>query len=448
VSLPETTEFRLENGLRVVVVPRDEAPLVSVVLRFPGGASIVPPEKAGLAGLTADLLDEASGARSGFEIADDLELLGASMRSYSSLDYNGLDLQALADRLDPALEVFAEVLLDPALADEDLERLRTQRLNRILQAREEPSALANEAFAHVLFGDRHPYGRPQLGREGSIREISREDVLAFVTAQYVPEGAIMVVAGDVDPEEIEVTVSELLQGWRGGPTPSPGRIDPPRPPSSGPTIYIVDRPGAAQTEIRLGRVAVAAGDPDFFPLTVLNTVLGGSFTSRLNTRLREEKGYSYGAGSGFSNLRQAGPFTASSAVFTPVTDSAVVEFVREIRRLSEEPVPEDELQRARNYVAYRLPQRFQTARALAAGVMDLYFLDLPADFYDGFVDGILAVSADDVRAMARKWLDAGEMAIVLAGDRAAIEADVRALGLGPVVILPAPESSPESEEGP
>jgi predicted Zn-dependent peptidase len=163
-------------------------------------------------------------------------------------------------------------------------------------------------------------------------------------------------------------------------------------------------------------------------------------------RLREERGYSYGAGSGFSNLRQPGPFTASSAVFTPVTDSAVVEFVREVRRLSDEPVPEDELRRARNYVAYRLPQRFQTARALAAAVMDLHFLDLPTDFYDDFVEGILAVSADDVRAMARKWLDPGEMAIVLAGDRAAIEADVRALDLGPVVILPAPDSSPQSEE--
>ena len=447
LSLPEQTEVSLENGLLLVVVPRDEVPLVSITLRLPGGGSLVGPEQAGLAALTADMLDEGTGRRTGFALAETLDGIGASLNTYSSLDYNGLDLQVLESRLDPALELFAEVLLDPSFPEAELDRLRTQRLNRILQAEEEPRTLADDAFAQVLFGAEHPYGQPRLGRADALRGVGREDVVEFYGLQYVPDGAVMVVAGDVDPEEVEARVRELFAGWAGGP---PGRptlaaVEAPRP--DGPTIYIVDKPGAAQTEIRLGRVAVAAGDPDYFPLTVLNTVLGGSFTSRLNMQLREERGYAYGAGSGFSSSVQPGPFTARSAVFTPVTDSAVVVFVREIRRLSDEEVPEEELVRAKNYLAYRLPQRFQTVRALATGVMDLYFLDLPSEFYDDFVENTLAVSGEQVRNAARKWLNASEMAIVLAGDRAAIEESVRALGLGPVIVLPAPTPSSDLQEG-
>lgn len=447
LSLPDQTEVRLENGLLLVVVPRDEVPLVSITLRLPGGGSLVGPEQAGLAALTAEMLDEGTGRRTGFALAETLDGIGASLNTYSSLDYNGLDLQVLESRLDPALELFAEVLLDPSFPEAELDRLRTQRLNRILQAEEEPRTLADDAFAQVLFGAEHPYGQPRLGRADALRNVDREDVVEFYGLQYLPDGAIMVVAGAVDPVDVEARVRDLFAGWVGGPppVPMPPRVQAPNP--EGPTIYIVDKPGAAQTEIRLGRVAVAAGDPDYFALTVMNTVLGGSFTSRLNMKLREERGYSYGAGSSFANNLRPGPFTARSAVFTPVTDSAVVDFVREIRRLSDEEVPEEELTRAKNYLAYRLPQRFQTVRALASGVMDLYFLDLSSDFYDDFVENTLAVTADDVRNAARKWLNANEMAIVLAGDRAVIEESVRALGLGPVIVLPAPDPSSDLQEG-
>jgi predicted Zn-dependent peptidase len=204
----------------------------------------------------------------------------------------------------------------------------------------------------------------------------------------------------------------------------------------------VDRPGAAQSEIRVGRVAVDRATPDYFPLTVLNTVLGGSFTSRLNSTLREEKGYTYGAGSGFSMRTEPGPFVASAAVHTPVTDSAVVEFLREIRRIREEPVPEEELERAKRYVALRQPQRFETVGDVAARLSEMVLYELPADYWAEYVERTLAVDAAEVQRVAREHLDPDRMIVVVAGDRAVIEAPLRALGM-PVVVLP-PAADPGS----
>lgn len=445
LDLPEIHEFLLGNGLTVLVIPRDEVPIVSVSLQLPGGATAQRPEEAGLAALVAEMLEEGTAVRSAFQIADELDRLGASLDSYATPDASGVDLQVLSSRLDPALDLMAEVVLDPAFPQEELERIRQQRLTRILQGRDEARVLADEAFDRTLYGDRHPYGLPGIGTEETLESFGREDVVRFHAERYEPSGAVLVVAGDVEPAAVEARAEALFGAWQPGRAPLPEAPEPP--PVDDFTIYLVDKPGAAQSEIRLGRVAMDARDPDYFALNVMNTVLGGAFTSRLNIRLREEKGYTYGAMSGFARRTLPGPFTALAAVYTPVTDSAVVEFVREIRRMADEPVPAEELTRARNFVAYRLPRELETTRDLAGRIAEARIYQLPETFYQEYVDRTLSVSAEDVQGVARRWLDLSRMSLVIAGDRALIEEPLRDLGLGRVVVLETPGSPPAGEGG-
>jgi len=433
VTLPEPEDYRLDNGLRVILVERHDLPIVSLELLFPGGASAHSAKQAGLAALTADMLDEGTTTRSALELADQVSLLGATLSTSAGYDAATVRLGVLRPRLAPALALMADVVLRPAFTPEELARVKRDRTTRILQSRDRPSVLAANAFARVLYGPRHPYGMPLIGTAESLESLGRDDVVRFHGARYRPDGATLVVAGDVDRPALDSLLARAFAGWSGRIEAS---AEPPQPPETGRrTLYLVDRPGSAQSVIRLGRIATGRATPDYYPLQVLNTILGGSFTSRLNMKLREEKGYTYGARSSFDMRRLPGPFVASAAVATPVTDSSVVEFLREIDRITREPVPPDELDQGRNYLALRLPQRFETVDDLVARFAELALHGLPLDSYDGFVDGVERVGADDVLAVARRYLDTDRMAIVIAGDLARIEAPLKALSVAPVVVL-------------
>ncbi len=432
LELPEIQDYALDNGLRVVLVERHALPLVSLQLQFKGGASAHPASRAGLASLTADMIDEGTASRSALEIADAVDLLGATLTSTAGYDASQVRLGVLRSRLPEALAILAEVVTRPSFPESELDRVRRERLARVVQRSDLPAALADDAFADVLYGAGHPYGAPLLGTKESLEALARDEVVAFHEARYAPGQGTLVVAGDVTRETLDSLLADAFAGWSGrgeDPAPLPTAAS-----GSRRTIHIVDKPGAAQSEVRVGRVSVARDTDAYYPLTVLNTVLGGSFTSRLNMKLREEKGYTYGAGS-FLDLRRApGPFLATSAVATPVTDSAVVEFVREIARMAEEPVPEDELTRAWNYLALRLPQRFESLDDVVQRLAELALYDIPLDFYQGYVDGVRAVDAQEIVRAARSLLDPGRMAIVVVGDRATIEEPLRELGLGPVIV--------------
>jgi len=424
----EAAEFNLSNGLRVVMVEKHDVPMVNVVLQVRGGAAAVPEGKAGLAALTADLLDEGAGGRSALEIAEAIETLGASISSSAGRDAATVRLGVVRPRLEEALDVFTDVVTDPSFPDSEIERVRTVQLTRILQGQSEPRVIADEAFSRVVFGDSHPYGPPVMGTKATVERLSKEDVLAFYDARYHAGNATLVVTGDVTRDDLEPLLEEAFGSWT-------SRASSEAPSARAPglaqtTIYVVDKPGAAQSEVRVGRVAVDRATDDYFALTVLNTVLGGSFTSRLNMKLREEKGFTYGARSAFAMRRQPGPFVAGAAVHTPATDSAVVEFLNEIARMAEEAVPD----------ALRLPQGFETASDLAVRVSNLVLYDLPLDYYGGYVDQILETSADDVLRAAQAWLSGG-FAVVVAGDRSVIQAPLEALGIGPVVVLPPKDPS-------
>jgi predicted Zn-dependent peptidase len=432
VTVPTPESFSLSNGLRVVMVPLRSVPIVNVALQVRGGGWEVPADKAGLATLTADLLDEGTATLSAIGVAEAFEGLGAGLSSMAGRDANSLRMGVIRRNFEAALDLFTQVLMEPAFAEDELERVRAEQLTRILQGQAEPRIRADETLAASLYGDRFPYGTPVPGTEGTVSGLMRDDVLAYYRDRYRPGNATLMVTGDVDRDELEPLLETGLGTWQGASLPETTYPEPSA--TDRTTVTLVDKPGAPQSEIRIGRLTTDRRSDDYFDLTVLNTVLGGSFTSRLNMKLREEKGYTYGARSSFALRRRVGPFVAGAAVHTGVTDSAVTEFLREIRRIVDEPVEVDELERAKNYVALRLPQGFETAADLSARISELVLYDLPLDYFNGYVDSVLAVDQAGVQAAARKHLDGG-LAIVVVGDREAVEEPLRALGVGEVSVL-------------
>jgi predicted Zn-dependent peptidase len=421
---------RLSNGLEVLYVRHGRLPLVHATLVTRGGSSADPAATPGLAGFVAEMLDEGAGGRNALELSAALELLGAQLQTGAGTDAAFVDIQVLPKHLPEALRLMADVAARPDFPESDLDRLRDERITALTSARDEPRIIASNAFASLVFGAAHPYGR--LPAVESTREINRETLSRFHQSYYRPEGSTLILVGDVEAASIHPEVERAFDGWT-------GRADTPAAVGEvaalGATrIYLVDKPEAAQSEIRIGHPGVARNNPDYFPLVVLNTILGGSFASRLNTNLRETHGFAYGASSSFAMRLGEGPFTASSAVFTAKTDSAVVEFFNELRRIRDEQVSVDELERARNYVALGFPRRFETTGGVAAQLADLKVYGLSMDFYNNYVPRVMAVTAADVQRVAREYLQPDRAAVVVVGDVSQIESSLRALPLGPVEI--------------
>jgi zinc protease len=427
---PPVQRYTLSNGLRVLIVEQRGLPIVDVHLIVRGGAAIDDPPRAGLTSLAVDMLDEGAGMRSALEIAEAIEDLGASLSASASWDDVGFGIHVHTSRLQPALDILADIIIRPAIPQADFDRRKQQRLASILQDREEPRVLASQAFNAVVFGADHPYGAPLHGTRSTIEKLQREDAVAYHQKYVRPGNAFMVAVGDVRALELVTMLETAFGQWPNAPVEARRLQAPPPPPPT--AIHVVDRPGSGQSELRVGTLGVRRTTPDYFPLLVLNTVLGGSFTSRLNLNLRQDKGYTYGAGSSFGFRLAEGPFVASSAVDTAVTDDAVRQILLEIGRLREELVPAAELTRAQSYIALGLPRSFETTADVASHIAEIELYGLGDSYFDAYVPQVRAVTAEDVRRVARQYLDPAAMSIVIAGDHAAIEAPLAALGAGPV----------------
>jgi predicted Zn-dependent peptidase len=425
LSLPAIQRLQLSNGVPVLVIEKHNVPLVQVNLVVKAGSALDPEGRTGLASLTAAMLDEGAAGRSALELADEIDFLGASLSIFAGDHTTTVALHVPRARLDSALAIMADVALRPDFPAEELERQRLQRLNGLLQARDEPRAIASVAFDRTLYGDRHPYGR--TSDEASLRAIQVADLKGFHASYFRPNSAFVIVVGDVGAREIVEKLERLFSGWRRGRVPEPSWPEAQQ--VQGRHVYLVDKPGAAQSEIRIGRVGVPRLTGDYYAIVVMNTILGGSFTSRLNNNLRETHGYTYGAGSSFDFQELPGPFQASSAVQTAVTDKALAEFMKELRGMLE-PVPEDELARAKNFVTLRFPAGFQTVAGIARALTEIELYGLPHAYFNEYVARILAVTAADVQRVARQYLDPENLDIIVVGDRATVEEGIRALDLG------------------
>ena len=434
LSLPAVTRQTLSNGLPVLILEKHQVSLVQVNVVVKAGTALDPGDRPGLASLTAAMLDEGAGTRNALELADAIAFLGADISIGAEPHRITAALHAPVARLDSALALLADVALRPRFPSEELERLRTERLTALVQQHDEPRAIAQVLFMHTVFGDAHPYGRRTSGTEASLRALTPDDLRRFHASYFRPSNAAVIVVGDVTPGQIMPKLEAAFGKWSasGAAPAAPSWREAAQ--VSKREVLLADKPGAAQTEVIIGRVGVPRSTADYYALTVMNTALGGSFTSRLNQNLREEKQYTYGAGSNFQYDRLAGPFSARAAVQTAVTDKALVEFMKELTRIRQGITP-DELTRAKNFVALRFPERFQSIATIARQLGDLVTYDLPLDYYNSFVPRILAVSAADVRRVANQYIDPNRVVVVLVGDRSKIEAGVRALKLGPIRTL-------------
>ena len=433
LKVPAIERRTLTNGLRVWIVQMHEVPVVDVSVVVISGGAADPPGKYGLASFTATMLDEGAGKYNALDLADAVEFLGASLTTGSSFDSSVMKLHTPASKLDQALPLLADVTLRPTFPQNEIDRIRKERLAALLQARDNPASVAAAAFARLLYGAGHRYGTPTMGTDASNTGITAEDLRAFYAGNYQPQNAGLIVVGDVTPASVVPKLQQAFGAWKNA-----GSLSKPVLPSvaqpAARQIYLIDKPGAAQSQIRIGGVGVARMTPDYFVLDVLNTMLGGSFSSRLNQNLREEHGYSYGAGSVFDMRMTAGPFYATAGVQTDKTIESLVEFFKELDGMRTPP-PADELTRVRNLLALGFPGEFETTSNMAGKLTELFVYGLEDSFFGEYVPRIEAVSAAEIERAAKQYVTSDRFAVVIVGDLSKIEKPLRDANLGPVRIV-------------
>lgn len=431
--VPPIRHLRLESGLPVSVVQVPRLPVVTAAFVFRGaGESGVDVGRAGLPSLTADALEGGTTRRSGTALAEALEAAGADASVAAGWDTTTASVSCLTDRWAEGLDLLAEMVLAPSFPEGEVDRSRNQALARIRQRAKEPSALAADRSAALFYADGEPYGRPLQGTEASVTPLDRSALQAFADAAYRPDGAALVVAGDVDADEVREVAEGILAGWTGGaavPAPPEGRAR-----FAERTVHVIHRPGSVQSELRLGHPGAPRVTPDHPSLVVANAVLGGTFGSRLNMNLRETRGFTYGVRSHFSFRRGPGPFTVSTAVDTDVTADAVREALGEIERFVAHGPSEDEVRSARDYIAGVFPLQLETTGRLAGRVAQLMVYGLPDDAWTRYRDDIRAVERDGAHEAFRRWVSPARLTVVVVGDAEVVTPALEALDVGPVTV--------------
>lgn len=431
LRMPAIQKQKLSNGLAVWIVEHREVPLAQVNLIVRSGSAADPIGKYGIGSLTAAMLDEGAGRSSALELADSLEFLGANLSTTSTFDYSAVRLSVPVSKLGDALPIMSDVSLRPTFPANELDRLKKERLTSLLQARDNPAALIGIAFPRIVFGQTHRYGTSANGLPPAIEAFTAADLQAFYRAHYRPDNATLIVVGDVTPASVMPMLEKAFGSWKSeGMAPLVAEV-PLAPQLKSRQIYIVDKPGAPQSQVRIGWVGVPRSTADYAALEVLNTILGGSFTSRLNQNLREDKGYSYGASSAFDMRLSAGPFLAAAGVQSDKTAPAVQEFFNELNNIVK-PIPDEELKKAKNYVALGFPGEFETTGDLARKLEDLVVYNLPEDTYAKFVGAVTGVTAAQLQTLAARYIQPDKMAVVIVGDRQSIEGPIRQLNLGTI----------------
>lgn len=425
----------LANGLRLVVAPVAKLPVATIMAVVDAGAAHDPAGREGLAQLTARLLLEGTTRAGGAEVTEQFEQLGASLEAGADWDAAILHLTVVSDRLPEALVLLAEVLMSPAFPAREVERVRSERLAELLQLRAEPRGLADEMFSRFVYAPESRYAAPEGGGGDSVAAITRDDVASFYRARYRPGAVTLIVAGDVRAADVESLAARVFASWTGGTPPAVETLD--RPARTVRAVHLVVKEDAPQSELRAGHVGLPRAHPDFFDVVVMNALLGGLFSSRINLNLREEHAYTYGAFSGYDWRRAAGPFSVSTAVKSDVTADAAREVLREIDRMREELVTDDELSLATSYLDGVFPIKYETTAAIARALANLVIYALPDDYFDSYRARIRAVTAASVRRAAQRHLHPEAVQIVVVGDPAVVRGPLEALGFGPLAIYAA-----------
>ncbi len=434
-ALPSIEKKKLSNGMNVWIVQQKELPIVSMNMVLNAGATADPMDRAGLASTTAGLLNTGTKTRSAVEIANQLQAIGANLGANAGWDAANVSMQTLTKNLDKALELYADVVTNPTFPDAELENTRRRSQVGLLQRRDNPNAIANVVYNKLLYGKDHPYGKSLTLDENSVKAMTRADIERFYATYYRPNNAALIVVGNTDAKQIMPKLETAFAGWKSGDVPKiavPGSTS-----TTNKGIFIVDKPGAAQSVVSIGQVGVARDNPDYFPLLVMNSILGGQFSARVNMNLREDKGYTYGARTGWNFRRGAGPFEASADVQTAVTKESVVEFMKELNGIRGAiPVTAEELEYNKQSIIRRYPQGFETVGAISAQLSNLVIYGLNDSYFNEYIAKINAVTLGDVNRVANKYLTPDQMAILIVGDRSVIEPKLREIeGWGSTIRL-------------
>ena len=429
-EFPDIRRHESGNGTHVWTVEHREVPLISVFVLLPVGAASDPTERPGLAALTGDLLDEGCGSLNALELHDALARIGAQLETEVGSDGTMLELTMLARHATRGLGLLADMVLRPRFEQRDFDRVRDLRLNRLVQLRDTPSALADRVYAEILFKG-HPYGHLPIGTEGSLRALTLREVSAFHARAYRPSVATIVAVGDATHDRLAALVHGAFGEWKSPESDAPVADPSQRTAQPGPRLAVVNRPAAAQSELRIGHVGPPRTTPDYHALLVMNMVLGGQFVSRINMNLREKKGYTYGARTSFDFRRAPGPFTLQASVQSDATTDAVREAIGEIRAIrGERPVTKEELELGRAALTRGYPRNFETADQVGRAAVQLALYDLPDDYFTTFVPKVLALTEADVTHAAAEHLDPSRLVTVIVGDREKIGPSLHRLELG------------------
>jgi len=416
----------LDNGLRVIVARRSAAPLVSARLVIGAGGDCDAPERSGLACLATDLLDEGAGSRTTVELAEEVARLGAFLGSGADWDASYVWLDLLGEHVARGFDLLADVVMHPRFDPAEFERIRDDQLTSILQQRDQPAAIAGKWLVRCLYGASR-YGIQLIGDEDTVGAMALGDLESFYRRNFVPAEASVIVTGAIDPSEAFSMVERRFGGWR-----LPGKADRPVPQQGeiGSTrVLMVDRRGSVQSEIRVGHDGLPRGSEDYFPVVVMNSLLGEIFNSRIMLNLREKNGFTYGARSRFAFRRLGGPFSVATAVRNEVTASAVKEIMIELERIRSGDVSAEELEGTRNFLMGVFPSTVQTANDLANRIQEMELYDLPQDYFDRYRERIAAVTADDVTRVARSSIHPDRAAIVVVGEAAEVRDSLESLGI-------------------
>ena len=431
LHLPVPEKFKLSNGLTVLYSERPGLPLVAANLVLHAGSGVNPIDRPGLASMTARMLQQGTATRSALQIADRAAELGATLNSGAGTDTTDLSTRSLSRNFPDALELLADVALHPSFPKAEIERVRSERLTGIVQEKDEPFLLATRMLTAALYGPRHTYGYPGSGTTESIKAISRDDLAHFWQQNYFPDDAALVVTGNIKLAALKPLLEKQFGAWKAEKT---ARAAAGTPETTDAKLILVDRPGAPQTTLVCFSMGLARSTPDYAPVEVMNTDLGGLFSSRINMNLREAHGYTYGAGSFFRYHRSPGPFIVSSDVRTDVTAPATTEVFNELKRMRETQMTPEELLLSKDSIARSLPGRFERGTEAAASFAELFTYDLPLDYYSNLPERINAVTIEQAQAMAQKYIHPEKMIVLAVGDRAKIEEEMKKLNLGKVEI--------------
>lgn len=431
IKFPKINKVTLDNGIELWTVERNNLPIIELFLSIRSGAGSDPKDKKGVATLTAFMLKQGTKNRDLFTIEEDLDFLGSNLSTSASDDFSAIYFKTLTKNLDATFEIMKDVLLNPTFPIEEIERRKKELLTTLLQQKDSPVVAANAIRNAAIYGMDHPYGVSATGSETSIPTLTQDDLISFYQSNYIPNNAVIFAVGDFKTQELKSKLNKLLSTWKKGKPVK--QVIAPAKPTTGKTVLFYNKPGAAQSEIRVAFHGPDRNAQDYYSTLVLNRILGEGFNSRINMNLRESKGYTYGARSGITyQWNGSGYFSSSGGFRSDVTDSSLIEHFYEFNRIAKEPVEQSEINFAVESIIKSMPTQINTNGQILSRIIEIYNYELPDNHLDLLDDYLNKLTIDDISKAAKKHISVGNYVVVVAGDLTSTLEKVKALNLGKI----------------